>query len=191
MTTLQKVMDDQRQFAVERDWGQFHTPKNLAMALGGEVGELAVAVADALTSPTERLELPELHSVTSEIADVTLYLLRLFDVLGCALPERQVKERHSDVAADAERLIFVTLAKLVGSVGAILELWQWSAPEEMQTSLGRVKHRLVAAFDDLDCVAGLVGVGLAEVSAAKLASNADRYPVGKSFGSRSKYSDLK
>ncbi|MGB7382104.1 MAG: nucleotide pyrophosphohydrolase, partial [Rhodococcus sp. (in: high G+C Gram-positive bacteria)] len=87
MTTLQKVMDDQRQFAVERDWGQFHTPKNLAMALGGEVGELTVAVADALASPTERLKLSELHSVTSEIADVTLYLLRLFDVLGCALPE--------------------------------------------------------------------------------------------------------
>jgi NTP pyrophosphatase (non-canonical NTP hydrolase) len=191
MTTLQQVMDDQRQFAVERDWGQFHTPKNLAMALGGEVGELAVAVADALTSPTERLELSELHSVTSEIADVTLYLLRLFDVLGCALPERQVKERHNDVAGDREHLILVTLARLVGRVGAILELWQWLAPEEIQKSPERVEHRMVAALDDLDCVADLAGVKLAYVAAAKLASNADRYPVGKSFGSRSKYTDFK
>lgn len=192
MATLQQVMDDQREFAIARDWGQFHSPKNLAMALGGELGELASAVTDALEFPGGRVEqLSSLESVTSEIADVTLYLLRLFDVLGCALPERQVKERHNDVAGDRERLILLTLARLVGRVGAILELWQWSAPEEIQTSSECVEHRIVAALDDLDCVAGLAGVELAYVATAKLASNADRYPVGKSFGSRSKYTDFK
>ncbi|MFT7024845.1 MAG: NTP pyrophosphatase (non-canonical NTP hydrolase) [Rhodococcus sp. (in: high G+C Gram-positive bacteria)] len=190
MATLQQVMDDQREFANARDWGQFHTPKNLAMALGGEVGELSAAIADALSSPSDRAGLASLESVTSEIADVTLYLLRLFDVLGFAIPERRTQGRDESSSQVQEHLVLVTLAKLVGRVGAILELWQWSSPQEIQTTTERVEHRIVAAFDDLASVAGLVDVELADVAAAKLARNADRYPVSKSFGSHSKYTDF-
>ena len=38
---IDKIKNDLRKFAEERDWEQFHSPKNLAMALSGEVGELA------------------------------------------------------------------------------------------------------------------------------------------------------
>lgn len=190
MATLQQVMGDQREFAIARDWGQFHNPKNLAMALGGEVGELCNAVADALCSPGDRAELASLESVTSEIADVTLYLLRLFDVLGCSLPDRQVQRGQGATASDSERLVFVALARLVGAVGEILELWQWLAPGEMYTSPEIVERRIIAAFDDLSRVAGLVGVGLADVAEAKLARNADRYPISKSFGLHSKYTEF-
>lgn len=76
-----------RQFADERDWQQFHSPKNLVMALSGEVGELteifqwmteADSHAAASAPKTAR-------AVRDELADVALYLIRLADVLGVDL----------------------------------------------------------------------------------------------------------
>src|SRR5438876_11796220 len=78
-----------RGFAAERDWERFHTPKNLAMALAGEVGEL-IAELQWLT-PEESAEVmadPEAGGrVRSELADVFIYLTRLADVLGVDLLE--------------------------------------------------------------------------------------------------------
>lgn len=76
-----------REFAQARDWEQFHTPKNLAMALAGEAGEL-LAEFQWLT-PDESASVmddPEAaFKVRSELADVFNYLLRLADVLGVDL----------------------------------------------------------------------------------------------------------
>jgi NTP pyrophosphatase (non-canonical NTP hydrolase) len=78
-----------RSFARARDWEQFHTPKNLAMALAGEAGEL-VACFQWLT-PEESASV--MHDpgtaadVESELADVLQYLVRLADVLGVDLAE--------------------------------------------------------------------------------------------------------
>jgi len=78
-----------RSFAQARDWEQYHTPKNLAMALAGEVGEL-VACFQWLT-PEESAHLMEdpgtAAAVESELADVLQYLIRLADVLGVDLAE--------------------------------------------------------------------------------------------------------
>ncbi|RKN16694.1 nucleotide pyrophosphohydrolase [Micromonospora musae] len=78
-----------RAFAEERDWGQFHTPKNLAMALAGEVGEL-IAEFQWLT-PEQSAEVmsdPEAGGrVRAEIGDVMIYLTRLADVLGIDLAD--------------------------------------------------------------------------------------------------------
>ncbi|NMO57585.1 nucleotide pyrophosphohydrolase [Actinoplanes sp. TBRC 11911] len=76
-------------FAEERDWKQFHTPKNLAMALAGEVGEL-LAELQWLTpeESAEVMENPELaRRVRAEIGDVMIYLVRLADVLGIDLAD--------------------------------------------------------------------------------------------------------
>jgi len=78
-----------RAFAEERDWQQFHTAKNLAMALAGEVGELLAEFqwltpeqADAVMND------PEAGArVRAEIGDVMIYLTRLADVLGVDLEE--------------------------------------------------------------------------------------------------------
>jgi dCTP diphosphatase len=75
-----------RRFADERDWGQFHSPKNLAMALSGEVGEL-VEIFQWLTEE-ESLEVmssARADDVRDELADVLIYLIRLADVLGVDL----------------------------------------------------------------------------------------------------------
>jgi len=76
-----------RQFADERDWAQFHTPKNLVMALVGEVGEL-IEHFQWLT-PEESAEVMQdetsARRIAEELADVLIYLVRLADVVGVDL----------------------------------------------------------------------------------------------------------
>ncbi|QGL96907.1 MULTISPECIES: nucleotide pyrophosphohydrolase [Stenotrophomonas] len=78
-----------REFAEARDWAQFHSPKNLVMALSGEVGELNeifqwMTEADSFKAASSEATA---NSVRDEIADVALYLIRLSDVLGIDLNE--------------------------------------------------------------------------------------------------------
>jgi dCTP diphosphatase len=75
-----------REFARERDWEQFHTPKNLAMALSGEVGEL-LEIFQWLTPEQAEgvMQGPRSADVEDELGDVLIYLLRLSDVLGVDL----------------------------------------------------------------------------------------------------------
>ncbi|MCA1783865.1 MAG: nucleotide pyrophosphohydrolase [Intrasporangiaceae bacterium] len=77
-----------REFARERDWEQFHNPKNLAMALAGEVGEL-LEIFQWLTPEQADtvMESARADDVEDELADVAIYLLRLADVLGVDLAE--------------------------------------------------------------------------------------------------------
>jgi len=76
-----------RGFADNRDWNQFHTPRNLVLALAGEVGELAASlqwVSDSEVS--EWLKSSENRSqFEAELADVFSYLLRLADETGVDL----------------------------------------------------------------------------------------------------------
>jgi len=87
MTEINILKDEIRAFARERNWEKFHTPKNLAMAVSGEVGEL-VAEFQWLTTDESQLSAltPEkLSDIELEIADVAIYLIRLADVLDVDL----------------------------------------------------------------------------------------------------------
>ena len=78
-----------REFVAARDWEQFHTPKNLAMALAGEVGEL-LAELQWLTDDQIRTGMSESdlgERVRMEVADVFMYLLRFADVTGIDLAQ--------------------------------------------------------------------------------------------------------
>ncbi|MBA9004832.1 nucleotide pyrophosphohydrolase [Thermomonospora cellulosilytica] len=78
-----------REFAAVREWEHYHTPKNLVMALAGEVGEL-VAEFQWLTAEEAAavMDDPEAaRRVRAEIGDVVNYLVRLADVLGIDLLE--------------------------------------------------------------------------------------------------------
>lgn len=87
--TIESLTAQLRDFAREREWEQFHTPKNLTMALSGETGELVSLfqwlqddqVADWVRDPENRT------AVEHEMADVFGYLLRLADILGIDLEE--------------------------------------------------------------------------------------------------------
>ncbi|MEV5740927.1 nucleotide pyrophosphohydrolase [Microbispora rosea] len=76
-----------REFVRERDWGRFHTPKNLAMALAGEAGELVAEFQWLTAEESRELDEDALRRVRAELGDVTLYLVRLADALGVDLVE--------------------------------------------------------------------------------------------------------
>lgn len=74
-----------RRFAAERDWDQFHSPKNLAMALSVEAAELLEHFQWVSDSESSAL-IPETRAkVAEELADVLLYLVRLADKLDVDL----------------------------------------------------------------------------------------------------------
>jgi len=82
---LKLLNDALDQFAVDRDWDQFHNPKNLCMALSGEVGELIEHFQWLTPEQSERLSDEKLAAVTAEMADVYLYLIRLAQKLDVDL----------------------------------------------------------------------------------------------------------
>jgi len=73
------------QFAAERDWDQFHNPKNLAMAVAGEAGELIEHFQWLTPEQAARLPKHAREEVALECADVLLFLLRLCDKLDIDL----------------------------------------------------------------------------------------------------------
>ncbi|MEV4238009.1 nucleotide pyrophosphohydrolase [Nocardia sp. NPDC049737] len=77
---LQRMVAD---FAAERSWERFHTPKNLVMALTGEVGELSELFQWLTAEQSQALmdDPARRTPVEEEVADVFIYLLRLADVL--------------------------------------------------------------------------------------------------------------
>ncbi|HEY9280908.1 MAG TPA: nucleotide pyrophosphohydrolase [Eoetvoesiella sp.] len=88
-------------FAQERNWEQYHSPKNLVMALTGEVGEL-IEIFQWLTEDQSRTVADDprtARAVRDELADVLLYLVRLSSSLGVDLNEAVV----SKIAANAKK----------------------------------------------------------------------------------------
>jgi dCTP diphosphatase len=71
-----------RTFAAERNWDQFHSPKNLAMALAVEVAELMEHFQWLTEDQSSSLPPEKLQQVRDEIGDVMIYLTRLADKLG-------------------------------------------------------------------------------------------------------------
>jgi NTP pyrophosphatase (non-canonical NTP hydrolase) len=89
MNEFQHLAAEIKKFADARDWEQFHTPKNLSMAVAGEAGEL-VAEFQWLTaeqSSRSNMTSEKFKDVELEIADVAIYLIRLADVLGVDISE--------------------------------------------------------------------------------------------------------
>ncbi|MEV0649202.1 nucleotide pyrophosphohydrolase [Phytomonospora sp. NPDC050363] len=83
--SLDWLTEDLRAFAAARGWEKFHRPKNLAMALSGEVGELVAELQWLTPEECENLTDAKREAVAAEMADVLMYLTRLADVLGVDL----------------------------------------------------------------------------------------------------------
>ncbi len=71
-----------RQFAEARDWDQFHSPKNLAMALSVEASEIVETFQWLTEKESYNLPNDKLEHIKNEIGDVLIYLVRLSDKLG-------------------------------------------------------------------------------------------------------------
>lgn len=92
---LARWQDRLRQFSEERGWKQFHTPKNLAMALSVEASELLEIFQ--WMSPEESCRVmgsENADAVREEVADVMIYLLRLADVLDLDLEDALIQKAN-------------------------------------------------------------------------------------------------
>jgi NTP pyrophosphatase (non-canonical NTP hydrolase) len=74
-----------RVFSEERDWDQFHSPKNLSMALSAEVAEIIEHFQWLTEEQSSNLPNDKLEEVATELADTLIYLIRLADKLNIDL----------------------------------------------------------------------------------------------------------
>ena len=90
---IKEIQDKLAKFAEERDWDQFHSPKNLVMALTSEVGELN-ELFQWLTEEQSSMkdDIGKIEEIRKEIADIFIYLLRLADKLDIDI-EEAVREK--------------------------------------------------------------------------------------------------
>jgi dCTP diphosphatase len=106
LTELEDLREQMRQFAQDRDWDQFHSPKNLAMALAVEAAELLENFQWLTEEQSRRLDPKAQAAVRSEIADVLLYLVRLGDQLGIdpvAAAQRKIVENAQKYPVEKSR----------------------------------------------------------------------------------------
>lgn len=85
--TLDSLTEQLRAFAQNRDWDQFHSPKNLSMALSVEAAELLEHFQWLTEHESLNLSASQHEQVALEMADVFIYLLRLADKLDIDLLE--------------------------------------------------------------------------------------------------------
>lgn len=86
-------------FAAERDWDQFHSPKNLAMALAAETGELLEHFQWLTEAESARLGREKRRAVAHELADILSYLLRIAERLDIDL----IAATHEKIAINEGR----------------------------------------------------------------------------------------
>jgi len=82
---LLQLKEKLARFALERDWDQFHSPKNLAMAIAGEAGELLEIFQWMSEEQSATLDAGKHHATAMELADLQIYLVRLADKLDIDL----------------------------------------------------------------------------------------------------------
>ena len=95
-----------RDFAEQRDWDQFHSPKNLSMALNVEAAELLEHFQWLTEQQSSSLDENTLSEVADEIADIQVYLIRLADKLGVdivAATEAKIVKNAEKYPADKVR----------------------------------------------------------------------------------------
>ncbi len=85
MQDLEQLKIRLREFAAERDWDQFHSPKNLSMALIGEAAELVEHFQWQTQAQSNSVSEEQLSEIELELADILLYLVRLADKLNVDL----------------------------------------------------------------------------------------------------------
>ena len=99
---MKELMQKLREFAKERDWDQFHSPKNLSMALSVEVAEVVEHFQWLTEEQSKNLPNDKLEEVETELADTLIYLIRLadkleIDLLAAAQNKIEVNERKYPV----------------------------------------------------------------------------------------------
>lgn len=93
---LDTLKNSLREFADRRDWNQFHSPKNLCMALGVEVAEITEHFQWLTEDQSRSLPQEKLDEIATELADTLLYLVRLADKLDIDLLNAALKKMETN-----------------------------------------------------------------------------------------------
>lgn len=104
--SLEPLRETLREFVNERDWQQFHTPKNLSMALAGEAAEILELFQWLSAEQSRQLPEPKMEEIRDEIGDVLIYLVRLADELGIDPLDAafaKIEKNHRKYPADLVR----------------------------------------------------------------------------------------
>jgi len=109
--SIQELNERLLRFARERDWEQFHSPKNLCMALAGETGELLEHFQWLTEEQSMDLDQDKKEAVALEMADIFIYLVRLserldINLLDAAWQKIAINEKRypvEQVKGDARR----------------------------------------------------------------------------------------
>ena len=102
---LELIKSRLKKFSEERDWEQFHTPKNIVMALSVEVAELVEIFQWSNSGGLDEIEDPEIKAqIEREIADIFNYLIKLTDMLDIDLEKASLnKIEENDIKYPVDR----------------------------------------------------------------------------------------
>jgi len=96
-TTLQELKDHMARFVDERDWQQFHTPKNLSMSIAIEAAELMEHFQWLTVEQSKSLNEDALAEIGEELADIVIYSLSLSNCLGLDLSQTVLKKMDKNI----------------------------------------------------------------------------------------------
>lgn len=91
---LAALIEKLREFARERDWERYHTPKNLAMAMSVEMAELVEHFQWLTPDESQSIsnDPAKMTAIAEEMADILLYLVRMADVMGVDLEQSALRK---------------------------------------------------------------------------------------------------
>jgi NTP pyrophosphatase (non-canonical NTP hydrolase) len=92
MTTLEQLRERMATFVTERDWDQFHTPKNISMSIAIEAAELMEHFQWLTVEQSKSLDPDLLEAIGEELADIVIYSLSMANTLGLDLAETVLKK---------------------------------------------------------------------------------------------------
>lgn len=106
--TIKKISIDLKKFAIERDWEQFHTPKNLSMALIAEAAELVEHFQWLTPEQSQTIRGEKLTDISHEMADIFIYLLRMseqldIDLLSATREKMALNEKRFPLDPEREK----------------------------------------------------------------------------------------
>ena len=100
-----KVKSEIRKFVDERDWEQFHTPKNLSMALSVEASELLEIFQWQKADEDKNANKKQKEMIKDEIADIFYYLVRISDKLNIDIEKALIKKMKKNRKKYPKRLV--------------------------------------------------------------------------------------
>jgi len=103
--SIKNISNELKEFALKRDWQQFHTPKNLSMALIAEAAELVEHFQWLTPEESKNIQGEKLKDISHEMADIFIYLLRLseqldIDIEAATREKMAINEKRFPAEAD-------------------------------------------------------------------------------------------